>query len=155
MRGEHGDQAAASTRGYYTPIAYKRAKADARPSRERVFIGGHAQSNRRPLPEKRFQCPLLGGVELRVPAAASQELGMGSPLIELDDDLLAQAAKYSTARTKRRLIQEALATFVAVKEQERRSATYRERLEKVRARVLGMRLGVDARDLVRLDRDSR
>jgi Arc/MetJ family transcription regulator len=75
--------------------------------------------------------------------------------IELDDDLLAQAAKYSTARTKRRLINEALATFVAVKAEERRRATYRERLETVRARVAGVRLGVDSRDLVRSDRDSQ
>ena len=48
--------------------------------------------------------------------------------IELDDDLVVEAAKYSTARTKRRLIQEALATYIAVKSEERRRATYRERL---------------------------
>ena len=75
--------------------------------------------------------------------------------IELDDDLLAQAAKYSTTRTKRGLIHGALATYVAVKEKERRRVTYRERLEKVRARLSGVRLGVDSRDLVRSDRDSR
>src|SRR5208283_5279438 len=40
----------------------------------------HAQSNRRPLPEKRFKRPLLGSVELRVPAAALQEPCMGSLL---------------------------------------------------------------------------
>jgi Arc/MetJ family transcription regulator len=75
--------------------------------------------------------------------------------IELDDELLAEAAKYSSARSKRRLIQEALATFVAVKAEERRRATYRERLEHLRARVRGVRLGVDTRDLIRTDRDSR
>lgn len=75
--------------------------------------------------------------------------------IDLDDELLAQAARYSTARTKRRLIHEALATYVAVKEEERRRVTYRERLEKVRARLSGVRLGVDSRDLVRSARDSR
>ena len=75
--------------------------------------------------------------------------------IELDDDLLAQAARYSTARTKRGLVHEALATYVAVKEEERRRVTYRERLQDVRARLSGVRLGVDSRDLVRSDRDSR
>ena len=75
--------------------------------------------------------------------------------IELDDDLLAEAAKYSSARSKRRLVQEALATFVAVKAEERRRASYRERLEKVRGRVAGASLGVDSRDLIRADRNSR
>ncbi len=75
--------------------------------------------------------------------------------IDLDDALLAEAAKYSTSRSKRRLIQEALATFVAVKAEERRRATYRERLERVRGRLADVRLRSDLRDLIRADRDSR
>ena len=75
--------------------------------------------------------------------------------IDLDDQLLAEAAKYSSARSKRRLIHEALATFVAVKAEERRRATYRERLEQVRGRVAALRLGSDSRELIRTDRDSR
>jgi len=75
--------------------------------------------------------------------------------IDLDDQLLAEAAKYSTARSKRRLIHEALATFVAVKAEERRRATYRERLEQVRGRVAALRLRSDSRELIRTDRDSR
>ena len=75
--------------------------------------------------------------------------------IELDDNLLAEAAKYSTSRSKRRLIHEALATFVAVKAEERRRATYKERLERVRGRLAGVRLKTDLRDLIRTDRDSR
>jgi Arc/MetJ family transcription regulator len=75
--------------------------------------------------------------------------------IELDEGLLAEAAKYSTSRSKRRLIHEALVTFVAVKAEERRRVTYRERLERVRSRVAGVRLRSDLRDLVRTDRDSR
>jgi Arc/MetJ family transcription regulator len=55
--------------------------------------------------------------------------------IELDDDLLAEAAKYSTSRSKRRLVHEALAMFVAVKAEERRRATYKERLERARGRL--------------------
>ena len=75
--------------------------------------------------------------------------------IDLDDQLLAEAARYSTARSKRRLIHEALATFVAVKAEERRRATYRERLEQVRGRVAALRLRSDSRELIRADRDSR
>jgi Arc/MetJ family transcription regulator len=75
--------------------------------------------------------------------------------IDLDEALLAEAAKYSTSRSKRRLIQEALATFVAVKAEERRRATYRERLERVRGRLADIRLRSDLRDLIRADRDSR
>jgi Arc/MetJ family transcription regulator len=75
--------------------------------------------------------------------------------IELDDELLAEAAKYSAARSKRRLIHEALVTFIAVKSEERRRATYRERLARVREGLAGVRLGVDTRDLVRSDRDAR
>jgi len=75
--------------------------------------------------------------------------------IELDDSLLAEAAKYSTARSKRRLIHEALLTFVAVKAEQRRRATYRERLERVRGRLDNLHLRTDMRDLVRTDRDSR
>jgi Arc/MetJ family transcription regulator len=75
--------------------------------------------------------------------------------IDLDDDLLAEAARYSTARSKRALIQEALATFVAVKAQERKTASYRERLENLRGRAAVVRLKSDTRDLVRSDRNSR
>ena len=74
--------------------------------------------------------------------------------IELDDELLAEAARYSSTWSKRRLVQEALATFIAVKAEERRRATYRERLERVRAKVRGARLGVDTRDLLREERDT-
>ncbi len=75
--------------------------------------------------------------------------------IELDEELLAEAQKYSNARSKRRLVHEALATFVAVKAEERRRATYRERLQRVRAHLAGAHLSVDTRDLIRSDRDSR
>lgn len=75
--------------------------------------------------------------------------------IDLDETLLAEAAKYSTSRSKRRLIHEALATFVAVKAEERRRSSYRERLEQVRGRVADKHLRSDLRDLVRSDRDSR
>ncbi len=75
--------------------------------------------------------------------------------IDLDEELLAEAAKYSGARSKRALIHEALATFVRVKAEEQRRATYRERLERVRSQTSSVRLRTDTRDLIRADRDSR
>jgi len=75
--------------------------------------------------------------------------------IELDDDLVAEAAKYSVARSKRALVHEALAAYVAAKSEERRRQTYRERLERTRAKAGKLRLRTDTRDLVRKDRDSR
>jgi hypothetical protein len=74
---------------------------------------------------------------------------------QIAEKLKAEAAKYSASRSKRRLIHEALATFVAVKAEERRRATYRERLERVRGRTAGLHLKSDLHDLVRTDRDSR
>lgn len=75
--------------------------------------------------------------------------------IELDDDLLAEAAKYSAARSKRALVREALAVFVATKGEERRRLTYRDRLQRLRTRAASTRLRTDTRDLLRRDRDTR
>jgi Arc/MetJ family transcription regulator len=75
--------------------------------------------------------------------------------IELDDDLLSEAAKYSTVRSKRAIVHEALATYVAVKHEERQRRSYRERLQGVRSRAAGTRLRTDTRDLLRKDRDTR
>ena len=75
--------------------------------------------------------------------------------IELDDDLLTEAAKYSVAKSKRALVREALVTFVAAKSEERRRLTYRDRLQRIRAKSSGTRLRSDTRDLLRRDRDTR
>jgi hypothetical protein len=73
----------------------------------------------------------------------------------MDDDLLAEAAKYTSTRSKRGLVQEALSLYVATKREERRRMTYRERLQKVRAQTERLRGHSDAHDLVRRDRDTR
>lgn len=59
--------------------------------------------------------------------------------IELDDDLIREARKYSTARTKRALIEEALRTLIETKsldqrrkEHDRRSAEIREITKKLK-----------------------
>jgi Arc/MetJ family transcription regulator len=75
--------------------------------------------------------------------------------IELNDDLLAEARKYSKAKNKRALVEEALSVYVAVKVEERRRLTYEERLDRLRARTRAVRLTSDTRDILRQDRDSR
>jgi Arc/MetJ family transcription regulator len=75
--------------------------------------------------------------------------------IELSDDLLAEAQKHSKARSKRALVEEALAAFVAMKAEERRRSTYKERLESLRHRTKAVRLRSDTRHILRKDRDSR
>jgi len=75
--------------------------------------------------------------------------------IELSDDLLAEAQKHSKARSKRALVEEALAAFIAMKAEERRRSTYKERLDNLRQRNKAVRLRIDSRDILRKDRDSR
>ncbi len=75
--------------------------------------------------------------------------------IELNENLLAEARKYSKAKTKRALVEEALAAFIAMKEEEKRSRTYKERLQSLRAKTASVRLRSDTRTLLRQDRDSR
>ena len=75
--------------------------------------------------------------------------------IELSDDLLAEAQKHSKARSKRALVEEALVAFVAMKAEERRRSTYKERLDSLRHRTKAVRLRSDTRDILRKDRDSR
>ncbi len=73
--------------------------------------------------------------------------------IVLDDDLLAQAMKYSSGRSKRAVVQEALAAYVAAKTAEHRLASYRDRLVTVRRRLAGNPVRTSSKDLVRADRE--
>jgi len=75
--------------------------------------------------------------------------------IEMDDDLLAEAAKYTSMRSKKGLVQEALSLYVATKREERRRMTYRERLQRVRSQTERLRGHGDSHDLIRRDRDTR
>ena len=75
--------------------------------------------------------------------------------IDLDDELVAEAARYSTATSKKAIIHEALATYVASKREERRRITYRERLARVRSKTDTLTGPVGTHDLVRKDRDTR
>ena len=75
--------------------------------------------------------------------------------IELNDELMSEAQKYSTARTKKALVEEALAAFVTLKAEERRRLTYKERLERLRTKTKSLRIRSDTRDIIRKYRDSR
>jgi Arc/MetJ family transcription regulator len=73
--------------------------------------------------------------------------------IVLNDDLVKEAMTYSKARTRRALVEEALVTFVAVKSEQRRRQSYRERLRALDATLEGLRLRQSPADLLRSDRD--
>jgi len=75
--------------------------------------------------------------------------------IELSDDLLAEAQKHSKAKSKRALVEEALAAFVEMKAEERRRSTYKDRLDSLRQRTKTIRLRSDTREILRKDRDNR
>ncbi len=75
--------------------------------------------------------------------------------IVLDDDLLAEASRYTSVRSKKGLVQEALSLYVTTKREERRRMTYRERLQKVRARTERLSGHCGSHDIVRRDRDTR
>ncbi len=75
--------------------------------------------------------------------------------IQLNDDLLAEARKYAAGRSKRAVVHEALAAYVAAKNEERRRVSYRDRLERLREKTKTVRVRSDSRDLVRADRSGR
>jgi Arc/MetJ family transcription regulator len=72
--------------------------------------------------------------------------------IELDDALVREARKLSRAKTKRGLIEEALATFIEVESARRRRETYAERLQDVRAKAAKLRMRESPTALLRQDR---
>jgi Arc/MetJ family transcription regulator len=72
--------------------------------------------------------------------------------IELDEELVQEAMRYSEARSKRALVEEALRTYVDIKTSERRRSSYRDRLASIRGRTTSLRLKKSATDIVRADR---
>ena len=75
--------------------------------------------------------------------------------IVLNDDLVREAMRYSKARSKRALIEEALQTFVRVRSEDLRRETYKERLAALHGRLAGLRFRESALDLLRQDRERR
>ena len=72
--------------------------------------------------------------------------------IVLDDDLISEAQRYSRARSKRALVEEALRTFVEVKAAERRMRTYRDRARELSARLQQIHLRERPSEVLRADR---
>lgn len=62
---------------------------------------------------------------------------------------------YSAVKTKRAVIEEALRTFVALKAQERRLATYGDRLRRVREELSSLVLRESPHEILRRDRNRR
>ena len=75
--------------------------------------------------------------------------------IELNDDLVAEASRYSLSITKKGLIEEALRTFIAVEDEKRRLQSYASRLEQARSKVSGLVLRERPMDVLRADRSRR
>ena len=75
--------------------------------------------------------------------------------VVLDDALVDEAMRYSNARTKRGLIEEALTTFVRVKNEEKRRATYESKLRALERRLSGLCVREAPSEVLRRSRDSR
>jgi Arc/MetJ family transcription regulator len=72
--------------------------------------------------------------------------------IDLDDDLVQEAMRYSKARSKRALVEEALRAFVDVRTQEIRRSNYQNRLASIRSRTSSIRLKKSAVEILHEDR---
>jgi Arc/MetJ family transcription regulator len=75
--------------------------------------------------------------------------------IVLDDELVREARRYSKARTKRALVDEALRTLVRVRAEEQRRATYRDRLRALQHKLAGLDLRESPAEILRRDRETR
>lgn len=73
--------------------------------------------------------------------------------IVLNDELVDKAMKYSHAKSKRAVVEEALGVYVATKQAEARRASYAERLVQIRCKTAGVRVRESSRDIVRRDRE--
>jgi Arc/MetJ family transcription regulator len=73
--------------------------------------------------------------------------------IVLDDVLIQEAMKYSQARTRRALIEEALKTFIQAKAAERRRGGYQERVEGLQRRLADVVLRESPHRVLRSDRE--
>jgi hypothetical protein len=65
---------------------------------------------------------------------------------------LREARKHSNARTKRALIEEALATFIEVRNERKMRGAYGERLQNLQGKLCGLRLREKPSDVLRQDR---
>jgi Arc/MetJ family transcription regulator len=73
--------------------------------------------------------------------------------IVLNEDLVREAMRYSNARTKRALVEDALRTLVRVRSEERKREDYRQRIASLEQRTSRLTLRESALELIRRDRE--
>ncbi len=72
--------------------------------------------------------------------------------IELNEELLKEARRYSKARTKRALVEEALETYITTKAEARKRATYADRVRSMRSQLADLKLRERPVHILREDR---
>ena len=75
--------------------------------------------------------------------------------IVLDDELVREAMEYSTARTKRSLVEEALHAFIRLRAAEKRRENYRARLTALLGQTEALALRKSPSKILREDRDRQ
>jgi Arc/MetJ family transcription regulator len=73
--------------------------------------------------------------------------------IVIDPDLLGEARKYSSATTKRGIVEDALRAFIETRAAERRAATWRERVLALDRKLARVTLRQSPHEILRADRD--
>ena len=73
----------------------------------------------------------------------------------LSDQFIREARRYSQARTRTVLIEEALRTFIEVKDAERRRVTYSQRVQELDRKLAGLILREGPESVLRADRERR
>lgn len=74
--------------------------------------------------------------------------------IVLNDELVAEAMKYSRSTSKTALVEEALRAFVEMRSAEKRRTTYEHRLAELREKLGQVKLRESSRTIVRRDREQ-
>ncbi len=73
--------------------------------------------------------------------------------IVLDDQLVRDAMQYTSAPTKRALVDEALRTFIEVKAEEQRRRSYVRNFQALEPQLRNLRLSESSAEILRADRD--
>jgi len=73
--------------------------------------------------------------------------------IVLNDDLVREAMRYSQARSKTALVNEALRVLIETRSEELQRRTYAERLARVQQMLAGRRFRESGLDILRRDRE--
>ena len=76
-------------------------------------------------------------------------------IIDLPDDLIAEAGRHARGKTKKAIVEEALKSFIASKNLETRRRSYGERLRDIERRTASLALRTSPSELLRVDRDRR